>query len=379
MLIYDSLHLDPTPSTASTQRTVDVGPSYLNALEPASLVSHFLAHPPQQFQAWTSIAGLPAFRTRFDLLTTADDALKRVLTRLPLEDSWQDWLRIPSCFIGTTVSEYTLFPAELAPTRLAEHLQQHYLKHYPLLIVKDIPQQSPLLDRTSNAYADALVQACEQRGFITLQGQALAYLPLDFSSIDDYLARLSHSRRKDIRRKLRARGEVTVEVLDTGDSYFERPDVLNAFYALYLSVYRHSEIHFDLLSADFFRAVLQDAGSGGKVFIYRHHGEMVGYNLCFIVGDKLVDKYIGLAYPQARMLNLYFLSWIINLEYALAHGLKHYVTGWTDPQIKAYLGARFTFTRHAVFIRNPLLRFALTRLRNRFEHDHAWQLAAAHG
>jgi hypothetical protein len=379
MLIYDSLHPDHGPLTASVHHADDAGPNYLNALEPASLISHFLAHPPQQFQAWTSVAGLPVFRTHFDLLTTADDSLKRMLTKLPRKESWQDWLRIPSCFIGTTVSEYTLFPAELAPARLAEHLQRHYLKHYPLLIVKDIPQHSPLLDKASNAYADALVQACEQRGFITLEGQALAYLPLDFGSIDEYLARLSRGRRKDIRRKLRTREEVTVEVLDTGDPWFARPEVLEAFYALYLAVYRQSEIHFDLLGADFFRAVLQDAGSGGKVFVYRHHGELVGYNLCFIFGDKLVDKYIGLAYPQARALNLYFLSWITNLEYALAHGLKHYVTGWTDPQIKAYLGARFTFTRHAVFIRNPLLRLALTRLHNRFEPDHAWQTAAAHG
>jgi len=379
MLIYDNLSLDTKPSTTSSPRKGGAGPTYLNALEPAALVSHFLAHPPQQFQAWTSIAGLPVFRTRFDLLTTADDSLKRILKQLPLTDLWQDWLRIPSCFIGTPVSEYALFPAELTPVRLAEHLQHHYLRHYPLLIVKDIPQQSPLLDRASNAYADALVQACEQRGFIILKGQALAYLPLDFASIDEYLARLSRGRRKDIRRKLRIRDQVAIEVLDTGDPYFEHPDVLTTFYALYLSVYQQSEIHFDLLSADFFRAVLQDADCRGKVFIYRHHGELVGYNLCFIVGDKLVDKYIGLAYPQARALNLYFLSWINNLDYALAHGLKYYVTGWTDPQIKAYLGARFTFTRHAVSIRNPWLRFALTRLRNHFEHDHAWQPDAAYG
>ncbi len=379
MLTYDSLPLQTRPSTASPAPDGGVAPDYLNALEPPSLISHFLAYPPQQFQAWTSVAGLPVFRTRFDLLTTADDALKHGLARLPLASLWQRALRIPSCFIGTTVSEYALFPARLAPARLVEHLQQHYLRHYPLLIVKDIPQRSPLLDKASNAYADALAQACIRRGGLIVEGQALAYLPLDFGSIDEYLARFSRSRRKDIRRKLGTREEVTVEVLDTGDPYFEHPDVLAAFYALYLSVYQQSEIHFDLLGADFFRAVLQDARSGGKVFVYRHHGELVGYNLCFIVGNKLVDKYIGLAYPQARALNLYFLSWITNLEYALAHGLEHYVTGWTDPQIKAYLGARFTFTRHAVFIRNPWLRFALCRLRNHFEHDHAWQSAAAHG
>ena len=32
------------------------------------------------------------------------------------------------------------------------------------------------------------------------------------------------------------------------------------------------------------------------------------------------------------------------------------VAGWTDPQVKEALGASFTTTQHAVFIRNPLLR-----------------------
>jgi hypothetical protein len=61
-----------------------------------------------------------------------------------------------------------------------------------------------------------------------------------------------------------------------------------------------------------------------------------------------------------------------NLEYALQHELCCYVAGWTDPGIKAYLGARFTFTRHAVRPRSRLLRAALRRLSGRFESDRAW-------
>jgi len=55
----------------------------------------------------------------------------------------------------------------------------------------------------------------------------------------------------------------------------------------------------------------------------------------------------------------------------LRHGLRHYIAGWTDPEIKRYLGAKFTFTRHAVYVRNPLLRAILRRFSSAFESDRA--------
>jgi predicted N-acyltransferase len=82
-----------------------------------------------------------------------------------------------------------------------------------------------------------------------------------------------------------------------------------------------------------------------------------------------VDKYIGLVYPEARNFNLYFVSWFQNLEYALKRGLKTYIAGWTDPKVKASLGAKFTMTRHAVYVRNWLLRSLISRFKHVFESD----------
>jgi len=104
---------------------------------------------------------------------------------------------------------------------------------------------------------------------------------------------------------------------------------------------------------------------------------MIGWNLCFVVGEALVDKYVGFSYPAAREQNLYFVSWMHNLEYARQHELCCYIAGWTDPQIKAYLGARFTFTRHAVRPRSRVLRAALRRLSGHFESDRNWAAGKA--
>jgi len=344
----------------------------VNALEPASLVRRFLDFPPEGF-AVGEVAGAPCFVAPFDLLTTADDDLKWRAARLPGFAVWSRWLRIRTAFVGTTVTEYAPVPGAVAPSLLVDALCAGPCRRWRLTIVKDLPQRSPLLSDDDNAAADALATALAAAGFIAVEGQALAYVPIDFADADAYLARLSASRRKNLKRKLRSRADLAIARVPTGAAFADDARV-DAYYALYEGVFAQSEIHFDKLGRDFFAAVLRDAGSGGIVFEYRRaaDGLLLGWNLCFEHGGKLVDKYIGLAYPAAREANLYFVSWMVNLEYALERGLTHYVAGWTDPQVKAQLGASFTFTRHLVHVRNPLLRAAARHFSGHFESDRAW-------
>ena len=349
---------------------------FIAQLEPDALLGAFMAHPPAGFAAGHSAQGMPVFVAPFDLLTTADDTLRRRIAGLPGYRRWGHLLRWRTRFAGTTVSEYAPLPSGVDPVALAQGLKGAYGRECRLLIVKDIAQDSPLLGAADNAYARAFASACAAAGFVLLEGQALAWVPIDFGSNDEYLARLSPGRRKNIRRKLRSLADLQIEAVPTGDARFRDEATLAAFQALFDNVYAQSEVHFDRLDAAFFRAVLQDGGSGGVVFVYRHAGEMIGWNLCYEHAGKLVDKYVGFAYPQAREHNLYFVSWMHNLDYARRRGLSHYVAGWTDPQVKAFLGARMTFTRHAVYARNPLLRALLRRLGHHFESDRNWQAAA---
>ncbi|KRP63446.1 ATP synthase subunit alpha [Pseudomonas trivialis] len=341
-------------------------------MEAPSLIAGFLRHPPVGFDARVSHQGLPYFFTPFDLLTTADDAFVERVRGWPGYGLWHAWLRIDSCFVGTTVSEYAPFPQGVSPQDLAQWLQHECAPQRALTIVKDVPCNSPLLSEADNHYAQALINECTRRGFISLEGQALAYVPINFSGVDDYLARLSHSRRRNIRRKLRSREALHIEVLQTGDARFNDDAWLARLYGLYRAVYDQSEIHFDLLTPAFFTELLRDAHSQGRVFCYWHCDELVGYNLCYVQDGKLLDKYIGLNYPLALDFNLYVVSWFVNLEYAIAQGLDFYVAGWTDPEVKASLGASFTFTRHLVWVRNPLLRKLGNRWRHHFESDTQW-------
>ena len=345
---------------------------YQNLLEPQSLVSAFLQHPPLGFEAVQAISNVPAFATRFNILTTIDPRVRRRVMASPLYPLCRGLMSPLACLVGTTVTEYVPLPRCVAPLDLLRAIKTAYSQKYSLVIVKDIPQPSPLLDAPDIEYAAELLAACADERFTVLDGQALAYLPLRFNSIEQYLSQRSRARRKDLRRKLRSGRSVKTTMLSTGDPHFLDDRFLAELYALYANVYAQSDLHFDQLSPEFFRCILRDASSAGRVFVYRRNGLLIGFNLCYVYNRMLIDKYVGFLYPQSRDVNLYFVSWFENLHYALEQHLTHYVVGWTDPRIKRDLGAEFTFTRHAVYLRNPLLRIALRRLCHTFSSDRLW-------
>ncbi len=360
------------PYREMLQRPIVLSPRFDNSLEPLGLIQHFLRHPPEGFEAVVSAMGQPGFWAKFDLLTTADEKTLRLIDTLPAASVIRRILTWRTLFWGTTVTEYVPIPSETTGAALVDSMLTTWHRSSRLLILKDIPDQSPLLTTSEQAAAAELTAACKQAGFILIAGQALAYLSIDFESQDEYLSRLSYARRKDIRRKMRTRADVRIEMIHTGCERLNHAAFLNELYDLYLNVYGQSDIHFDKLTAEFFAAVFTDQSLDGHLFLYYSTDTLIGFNLCFVHNGMLIDKYVGFRYPEARTYNLYFISWMENLAFALSRKLTHYIAGWTDPEIKAHLGAQFTFTRHAVYVRNPLLRYSLGKFSSHFEHDKAW-------
>ena len=354
------------------QKHSSVSTQFLNSLEPPGLIQHFMHCPPEGFETVVSTIGQPGFRVKFDLLTTVDAGTLRFVNALPAAGLVRRMLTWRTLFWGTTVTEYLPVPSQVDGPASVESMLTTWRRSSRLCVLKDIPNQSPLLTDAERVAAAELIDACKNTGFILIAGQALAYVPIDFENVGEYLSRFSSVRRKNIRRKMRARADIQTETMKTGCERLNNAEFLNELYELYLNVYKQSEIHFDKLTPEFFSAVFKDPSLDGYLFLYCSAGQLIGFNLCFVHNGMLIDKYIGFRYPAAREHNLYFVSWMENLAFALSRKLRHYVAGWTDPEIKATLGAKFTFTQHAVYVRNPVLRRILAKLSRYFEHDKAW-------
>jgi len=344
---------------------------YHNAVESTRLYEHFARHPPVGFRSGSLPDGTPLFFAPLDPLLTLDASTRSRMLAWPGLSFVLSRVRLRTCFAGTTVSEFAPLARGNDPEAFVRALLAAGRGH-TLVVVKDLPVHSPLVDDASNRYAARLADTLRAHGFALLEGQAVAWVAIDFGSSDEYLARLSRGARRDIRRKLRSRSALSIEMKRSGDDALAEPALRESLYRLYCNVYAQSELPFDLLDRSFVDAVLADPRLDLRLFLYRQEQRLIGFNLCFVQGDSLVDKYVGFEYPAAREHNLYAVSWMHNLEYARSHGLARYVAGASDPAIKAHLGARFTLTRHAVYVRNPLLRALLHHCAGRFESDRAW-------
>src|SRR5229473_8420481 len=130
-----------------------------NLIEPAGLIRHFQTFPPESFAAFSLDDGVPAFSTRFDLLTTMEPAVRRALRWLPLPHP-------RTCFVGTTVSEYALLSGSTPPETLVDDLLASMVPRFPFLIIKDLPTEATLVGEEGFAYSRRLAEACTRKGFV---------------------------------------------------------------------------------------------------------------------------------------------------------------------------------------------------------------------
>jgi hypothetical protein len=346
----------------------------LNRLEPEGFIDAFACEPPENFSSLrfkTPQGDFYGFIAELDLFTTVSENLKTLRQRY---ERWvppfiKNFFRQRVLFIGTPISEYAILPASLEPDALKTLWLSEFGKtNAAFLIVKDLPKQSPLLTDEENRFSERMLAFLEQQGFLILSGQALGYVNIDFNSREEYLKKFHSRRRNNLKRKLKKFSMVSVQEIRTGDPALDN-SLCEALYSLYLNVYENSYIHFEKQRFPFFKKVLTDPDNQGVIFLFYTAEKLIGFAMCFNYQNMLVEKYIGSLYPDSREHNLYYLSWFYKLDFCIRHRLRRMIVGCTDPEIKAYLGAEFTQSYHAVYIPNPVLRWLGRKIRVLFESD----------
>jgi len=216
-----------------------------------------------------------------------------------------------------------------------------------LMAVKDAPSN----DRQWAA-------SCLAAGLQAMPSLPTALLPVPFASIDAYLGTLGKSTRKDLRRKLRTpapRIEWRRQIDDV------LPDIMR----LYEATLNRSDLQFERLPAGYFTGILEQLGERAACVLYWVDEQLVAFNLVLIDQHRLIDKFFAHDLSVTREHNLYFRSWLANVDYCIQQRIPLYECGQAGYASKLRLGCQFTgnmlFFRH----RNPLLN-ALLKLIKRF-------------
>ena len=207
-------------------------------------------------------------------------------------------------------------------------------------------------------------------GYSPVPGQAIADLAIDFPDLETYLSRLSSGVRRDMRRKLRSRSGVRVELRSSLGADLPRA------MALYHQTLARASAQLETLTPAFFTEVAARLPGRAVFALYYTGDDLLAFNLLLEDGEVLLDKFFCMEAERGRAHNLYFLSWFYNLERCLARGLKRYRSGQANLADKVRLGSRLTPSTMYFRHRNSLLNGALRALAPLVMGDPAEGLAA---
>jgi uncharacterized protein len=204
-----------------------------------------------------------------------------------------------------------------------------------------------------------LLEDLRKYDFLKVESFPSVIAELNFPTFEDYLKSLGQATRKNLRRQIKKAGlrpEIKVEVKDNaGES-------IDDIYRLYLSTYSAGQTKFEKLTKEFFTNISRNLDKHTKFFLYYINGKLAAFNLCFLYGDLMIDKFIGFDYAVSYEYNLYYFSWCYNIEWCLKNAVRHYQTGQTDYEPKLRLGGKLTGLYAYVKHRNPLFNFIIRSL-----------------
>jgi hypothetical protein len=329
-----------------------------NAIEPWWYADIIHCAPPEGYQSGRR-DGLTFFVGKFDLSTR--------LSSMPLlQFLARALLRPKILFIGQNTCEYCFIP-------LARNEQEIYStilnllaeSHSDVALVLNMPCSAPFLSERDNARSHELLDYLEKRGFQTLGGQDIWYVPIDFSSIDEFLNRLPARHRQRLKRNLKSKQNVKVEIITGGPGAISR-DLCNKLFRLACNVVDASQeqfLRFPRAWHDEFYSRWDDTV---RLFLFYAGRELAGFTLGLISNNTFLFKTTGLDYTISRKHHIYFVAWFHMLEYCANNQLSFFVAGQSKDETKSYLGARATPTVHSIFFKSATLRWATRKLIENF-------------
>jgi hypothetical protein len=267
---------------------------------------------------------------------------------------WPRFLQLRTLMVGCAVGEAHLDrpshpeTAEILAASITQHARGLKAR---LIVLKEFPAQ----------YRETL-RCFMRQGFARMPSMPSTCLNIDYANFEDYMNKaLGKEMRRNLRRKFKATQGATEGTPLIEMSVLEDvTPLIKDIYPLYLQVYQRSALHFEKLTEDFFCKLGQIMPEEVRFFVWRQGAKPVAFMLCLLHGRDLHAEYIGLEYPLALDLHLYFVCFRDVCSWAMAHGFKAYRSSALnyDPKLhlKHALDPLDLYVKHTSPIVNAVLR-----------------------
>lgn len=168
-------------------------------------------------------------------------------------------------------------------------------------------------------------------------------LDLDFSSFDDYLARLRSHYRNHARKVFKRAEGVSIRYIDN------RTEFTDEMYEMYLSIQRKSRVKIETLSADYFR------GEMFKMFVAEVEGQVVGFVQLLENGSELIFEFVGVDQEYNERYPIYHRMLYEIIRYGIEGGFRTIDFGQTADDTKLKLGCHYEELWAALHHSNPVI------------------------
>jgi uncharacterized protein len=244
---------------------------------------------------------------------------------------------------------------------VAERPDRDAVRHALIGALSEIARQRGVSSLHVTFCTEAEAQAFAEGGFLVRTGCQYHWGNLGYRSFDDFLAALSHSKRKAIRKERREVAESGVEILRLTGNAIE-PAHWDAFFKLYIAT-GNRKWGSPYLTRDFFHRL--GATMADRVLLVLAHkgGRWIGGALNLIGADTLYGRNWGAHGEEIRFLH-FEACYYQAIEFAIEHGLKRVEAG-AQGEHKIQRGYLPTPTYSAHWIRDPAFRDAVARFLTR--------------
>ena len=224
----------------------------------------------------------------------------------------------------------------------------------PLIIWKDFPENS-----------------CDDLNWLSHQRRLFRVISLpntvvEFSSHrkEDYFSAMKGSRRRKLKTKLRRSREqvaLSVEIIQHPDA-----KTLDDIFGLFWQTYERSPEKFERLNHRFFEVFAKKQATIFIVLREKVTAEMIAFMLCFDMGERLINMYIGLDYSRPKEWMLFFRLWEAAVDVALSRGFTSIVSGRSSYEAKIETGHKLVplnnYCRHRNILLHTVYRIVAQRI-----------------
>lgn len=293
----------------------------------------------------------PFFLVQQDILAGLGEAARNAVARL--RQWFPGFLKVRILMVGCTAGEGHLSAAgETEMKWIAESLHgalqvQARRMRASLVVLKEFPRP----------YRAAL-EGFASRDYTRIPSMPMVRLEIPFASFEEYLSKkISKVMRHNLRRKFKKLADAApIEMQVVNDV----TPCVDELHPLYLQVFSRSKMTFEKLTKEFLCQLGQRMPERARFFIWRQNGKAIGFSVCLVHDGAIYDEYLGLEYPLALDLHLYFVTLRDIIQWAITNGCTRYCSSALnyDPKLhlKCDLAPLDLYVRHTSGFINPFFR-----------------------